>query len=221
MIGERYGRWLVISAEADYVGPSGAKQKMWLCQCDCGTRKVVHQPSLRSGLSKSCGCFRREFSKAAATVHGHGNRNRKSPTYVSWGGMISRCQDCKNNQWENYGGRGIKVCSRWRNFENFLADMGERPSKSHSIDRLNADGDYEPSNCRWATASQQGRNRRNNRMVHYLGKQRALSEACELAGLNYKTVHARLQSGWPLNLALSTEIGAKPARRTNASVHPV
>lgn len=110
--------------------------------------------------------------------------------------MIRRCTDRQYTSYHNYGGRGIKVCDRWlESFENFLNDIGERPSKEHSIDRINNDGDYKPDNCRWATAKEQGRNKRNNFIVSYKGVEKPLSEWCEHLGLVYRDVYVKIKRG--------------------------
>jgi hypothetical protein len=124
----------------------------WLCQCDCGNFVTVRSSALRSGNTKSCGCAR----GAAHIIHGRCG----SPEYTSWLCMKARCEYLRSNRYAIYGGRGIKVCERWQSFENFYADMGERPA-GHTLDRFpNNNGHYEPGNCRWATPSQQALNRR-------------------------------------------------------------
>jgi len=146
---KRYGRLLVI----DYVDKAYVnKDHWWLCLCDCGNSKKVLGTNLKRGTSFSCGCLRSELLRRSKQTHGM----TLTSEFNIWNGMRKRCLNKNNKDYKNYGGRGIKVCDRWLNsFENFYVDMGGRPSAKHSIDRINNDGDYEPSNCRWATAKEQ------------------------------------------------------------------
>jgi hypothetical protein len=156
MIGQKCGRWTVIKRVENT--PQG--QAQWLCHCECGTEKILKSIIIRRGISRSCGCLRRELVIASNTEHGHAT-NGISPTYHSWAGMIARCTNPKNSRYKDWGGRGIKVCERWRKFKNFLADMGQKPT-GMSLDRINNDGDYRPDNCRWATWKEQNHNRRSS-----------------------------------------------------------
>lgn len=150
MIGQRFGRWVVIEAAAPVT-----RRAAWLCRCDCGKERAVVEGSLRRGLSKSCGCNRQ--NNTGNRSHGHLAGYRPSPTYRVWQCMLTRCTNPKSDGYARYGARGITVCDRWRQFENFLADMGERPAGT-TIDRLENDKGYQPGNCRWATGYQQAQN---------------------------------------------------------------
>lgn len=155
--GNRYGRLLVLSFSKK--GEDG--KTLFECKCDCGKTHTTRRRNLVSGSSTSCGCFRREFIGEKSVTHGLSRVSSKASEYVAWQQMKHRCLNPKNRAWHRYGGRGIKVCDEWINsFENFLADMGFKPTPTHSLDRFpNNDGNYEPGNCRWATKKEQANNR--------------------------------------------------------------
>lgn len=159
LTGKRFGRLTVIKVS----GLDKYKKIDWLCSCDCGKETVVSGTSIRRKLTTSCGCYQKEVHKAKVTTHGHSKVGAKSPEYKCWSSMKRRCDSPRLKCYRNYGGRGIVVCDRWINsFENFLSDMGERPSPKHSIDRIKVNGNYEPSNCKWSTDGEQEINKRTN-----------------------------------------------------------
>jgi hypothetical protein len=153
-IGDVFHRLTIIDT-AEAFKRSGTR---FLCRCECGNERVVKQSHLRAETIKSCGCLISEITAKRNASHG----KSKTRIYNIWASMKARCFNPKKDKYKYYGGRGVTVCERWRNsFENFLADMGEPPSARHSIDRINNDGNYEPSNCRWATPLEQAHNKRN------------------------------------------------------------
>lgn len=160
--GQRFGRLIALNPQPG----CSASKRAWACACDCGGSVTVPTDALRRGGTRSCGCFKREVAAATAkrrnTVHGHNTLAVKSPTWRSWRAMHQRCRQASHRSFPDYGGRGITICARWSSFENFLADMGER-SDDLTLDRIDVNGNYEASNCRWATRSEQQRNKRGLR----------------------------------------------------------
>lgn len=163
LIGLRFGRWLVI----DNLGRKSntSRNYYWLCECDCGEVKEVPGENLKRGTSKSCSCLMRDLSRERATVtpnaRKHGLSN--STVYMAWANMKDRCYNKNHPKFKDWGGRGIRVCVRWKNsFENFYEDMGDKPSPDLSLERINNDKGYSPDNCKWATRVEQNRNKRNN-----------------------------------------------------------
>lgn len=153
LAGQKFGR---LTALDRALGERGSR---WRCQCDCGETSVVRGILLLNGNTRSCGCLSKESSAAVCRSRAtHGGRD--TPEYGVWWSMRQRCDNPANKAFANYGGRGIRVCERWQSFENFRADMGMRPSDELSIDRIDNDGNYEPGNCRWATAKEQRANQR-------------------------------------------------------------
>jgi hypothetical protein len=203
-VGQRYGQLLAIEF-VECVKREGVKRcrslKLWRFRCDCGNSTVIPETFARSGNTTSCGCQRLR----GMWKHGHAGERKLSAEYRSWSAMRQRCFNVKGVGYKDYGERGITVCDRWRHsFENFLADMGPRPSPKHSLDRFpNQNGDYEPGNCRWATASEQSRNKRNTKIVEFDGRRLCLIDACRKAKVDYTTVAKRLRDGWNLEEAVS------------------
>lgn len=194
----------------------------WKCQCICGNFAIVRGDQLKSGHTKSCGCLQKE------KVSKHGKS--KTREYKVWDSMIQRCTNSNDKDYDNYGGRGIRVCQGWRSsFEYFFADMGKRPSNRHSIDRKNNNLNYScgyckecieerwESNCRWATTSEQGRNRRTNVKLTFSGETLISTEWAEKIGLDRGVLRDRIfKHGWSIEKTLTTPLmerfGNKPKK---------
>lgn len=166
MIGQRFGRLIVITRALDHRQPSGRLRRYWQCRCDCGQSREINEHQLIYGRTLSCGCFHRERASEANRTHGLAHTR----TYRSWYSMLRRCG--KNG---TYNDLGISVCERWRSFEKFLFDLGIRPI-GKTLDRIDPTGHYEPGNCRWATAREQRVNRRDTKLYSYAGKTLCLTD---------------------------------------------
>jgi hypothetical protein len=205
LVGKRYERLTVIRESGRY-----RKQVLWECRCDCGA--VIHTTSnhLNRGNTKSCGCLKRELLGNRRRTHGL----CRSPEYVSWCAMKHRCNNPENQDWEHYGGRGIKVCKRWeKSFRSFLADMGPQPPGQNTIERVNSDKDYKPSNCRWASQKEQTRNKRTTKRIEHNGETLTVGEWAERLGLSYSVLQSRIVRGWPIQLALTLSKQRRWSRR--------
>lgn len=184
----------------------------WQCVCDCGKETVVKGYSLTSGHSKSCGCLNRELSQKANRKHGQTKSNHTKATreYSTWCGVIQRCTNPNNPFFEYYGGRGITVCERWRDFSAFYADMGNRPDGT-SIDRIDNNKGYEPGNCRWVDKVAQQNNLRSNRKIEFNGKTQSVSMWARELGIKVGCLRTRISRGWDPQEALSR----KPQKRSS------
>lgn len=171
----------------------------WIYRCQCGSEKSMWPCNAKA--AGHCGCV--VFQKRSKSHTRHGNSYLRE--YKCWGHLKSRCLDPNNKDYHLYGGRGIKVCDRWlESFENFLEDMGPRPSPQHSLDRKDNDSHYCKENCRWAVAVQQQNNKRSNRLVELGGQVKSVQQWCAHLGIKSFTVYARLKRGWSVVDALQT-----------------
>lgn len=188
LTGLKFGRWTVLCwTKKKY------SEQIWLCRCDCGTEKEVIGGTLKTGKSKSCGCY----SKEVSTKHGmEGTR-----IYNTWAQMLSRCNNPKAQSYPFYGAKGIKVCDRWKEFLHFYADMGDR-QEGKTLDRIDSLKDYEPSNCRWAFHKEQARNKTNSKLHEWKGKMLTIAEIAENNGINRKVVENRIRRGMTMDDAI-------------------
>jgi hypothetical protein len=197
-IGDRFGRWTVVEGS----GLAARNVRLVMCKCDCGTERLMRPAKLRNGHSRSCGCLRLDEARMRKTTHGAS----ETKVFRVWATMISRCHNPNADAYKKYGARGIYVCAEWRaSFERFLADMGDRPQGSQ-IDRVDNNGPYAPSNCRWATPSEQSRNRRSTKFVAINGETRCIAEWLTLSGISWNAYRARKRMGWDLVRSITTPI---------------
>lgn len=164
----------------------------WEFLCECGTRVTRTGTEVTRGKTLSCGCLRRDIAPVMNATHGEWG----CAEWQTWSSMRARCENVSHKAYANYGGRGIMVCERWSSYENFLADMGRRPSPAHSLDRINNGLGYTPDNCRWASRSVQSRNRRTNVLIEHNGESLCLAEWGERLGLTGEAIRRRLRDGW-------------------------
>lgn len=197
LTGRTFGRWSVGEFES-FRG--NRRRPHYHCVCSCGTRRPVAAEHLLRGHSKSCGCLARDVTSARCRTHG----SYTNPTYRIWHNMVNRCHNSNHPDHAAYGARGVVACESWRqSFESFFSDMGDRPSPQHSLDRYpDNDGPYSPENCRWATATEQGRNKRTNRLLTFRGETMPMIAWADRLGLSAGTIHARLKMGWTVEDAL-------------------
>jgi hypothetical protein len=184
LLGKRFGRLRVTSFSR-----SNGHSYYWNCICDCGKTREIRGSCLTGGTTTSCGCYRLEMR----TTHGMTKGGKVPAEYRVWSHMRRRCEDKLNRSYQDYGGRGISVCSRWSKFENFFADMGERPSPKHCIERKNNSLGYSKRNCVWATRDQQARNKRNNVMITAFGKTQCVMDWAREIGISHSTLRRRIK----------------------------
>jgi hypothetical protein len=190
-VGDRIGRLIVL--ERLY----GKDKNKALCKCDCGTTKKIYNSGLYRRTTKSCGCYKLEINhKQCSTI-----------TYNSWKAMKIRCLVETNHNFSHYGGRGIKICEAWlKSFPQFLSDLGPRPSKLHTIERINNDGNYEPGNCKWALSSEQNQNKTTTKWLTFRGETKTVVAWAEILNISRYLIYSRLSRGWTVEDILTVPI---------------
>lgn len=176
-----------------------------LCRCDCGNSVIVRRDSLLTGNTETCGCAQKPHGMALTSIHS------------VWATMLARCSNPNNEAFIYYGARGISVCERWKSFKLFYEDMGEKP-EGHQIDRIDVNGNYEKSNCRWVLPIENSNNKRNNRRMILNGKTQTMAQWSRELGIKVTTIGERLKRGWTDEKALSTPVnsGCYPNQKNNA-----
>lgn len=204
--GQRFGRLVAVAFVPGRITPLPRRRASWQCRCDCGTDTTVQAAALSRGATRSCGCLAKEASSARFTTHG-ASWPVMTTEYRIWRNIKTRCLDANHGAWKHYGGRGITLCDRWRDsFEAFLADVGHRPSKAHTLDRIANDGHYEPGNVRWALGEVQHGNTRSNVMLTFNGKTQHISAWARELGVPRDRLQSRLRLGWSAHRTLSTTL---------------
>lgn len=196
--GDLYGNLTVLSELPSRLRADGKKRRWFRCRCECGAEVEVRLGHLRSGHTRSCGCSGRKCPRPKVY---------DLPEHGVWDGMKDRCYKPNTVGYEHYGGRGIKVCDRWReSFQAFYEDMGPRPSPEHQLDRIDNDGNYEPGNCRWATRGEQRRNRKDTRMLTFRGETMCLTDWAKRFGMSKGVLRDRIARGMSVEEALMTPV---------------
>lgn len=208
-VGDRFGAWTVLGRL-----PNKGYNKQLLCRCDCGAEKAVYVSCLVAGRSSGCvACgHKRRASRPRTSL-------RSSPEYKSWCHMKGRCLSPSNPKYPDYGGRGIRVCEQWAardGFKSFLEDMGQKPSKAHSVDRIDNDGHYEPGNCRWATRREQANNTRVNTFIEIDGRRATIAQWADEFGIGSDVISKRIGIGWSPERAVTEPLKTRGERHPGA-----
>ena len=204
--GQQFGRLTVLHRAPDVIQSNGRHRIMWECVCECGNTVICHGDNLRKGVSRSCGCYRKEYMSEHNSTH-HAS---KDLLYGVWCAIKTRCNNKKSAAYPDYGGRGIRVCDDWNGSYEAFANWSYKSGYSYglTIDRVNNDGDYCPENCRWVDRVAQANNRRNNVVLDYNGQSHTLKEWAGIVGICPATMNSRYCSGWPIERMLSSPLMA-------------
>ena len=202
MVGKTFSRLTVTSRGNGRIHGT-RKRTTWICKCSCGKIVEIDDSSLckKKSATTSCGCYAKEVTSKVCIDRNLTHGRSKDRVYKIWFGIIRRCTDSTRKDFNRYGGRGIAICDRWLKFENFLEDMGECPSGC-SVERDRVNGNYEPSNCRWATTKEQANNKRSNKIFIVNGESLTLMQVSEKFNINYRRLQTRLVLGWSIEEAI-------------------
>lgn len=207
LIGQKFGNLVVI----ERVGKNKQGNYKWSCKCNCGKETIAFGNNLKSGHTRSCGCFNKEMvtlRNIKNIKHGHARKSKESKIYIAWQQIIQRCINPNHKRYKDYGARGITVCKQWMKFENFLKDMGEAPI-GYQIDRINNNKGYYKENCHWTNSKTNNRNKRNNHLETYNGKTQCISVWANEFNIHESTLLNRLNRGWSIKKALITPVRKK------------
>lgn len=213
LTGQKFGKWTVIKRNG--VNSSGSVK--WKCICECGNIGFVGSYALRSGESKSCGCYAKEITSKRSKIDNKIHGLTGSKIYHTWTNIKQRCSNPDCDNYSLYGGRGIKVCNEWKH--DFMAFYNWSMSHGYignlSIDRIDVNGNYEPSNCKWSTSKEQARNRRSNHIITYNGETKTLIEWAEQYNIKFEALYGRIKNGWPIDKALTMPLGKHYRKSSN------
>lgn len=208
MAGKTFNLLFVEKFHGNLMTKSGATSQVF-CKCACGKSLVVNAKDVRTGHTKSCGCMKSSWISEKKAVHGFARMGKRTGLYNVWAGMKNRCYNVNSHDYKHYGGRGITVCNEWKHsFPAFLRDMADGYKKGVKIERVDNNGDYEKGNCKWATHTQQMRNKRNNRCFRFFGELITIAEFCEKTKTNSGTIYSRIKRGMTTEKAAMKSINA-------------
>ena len=209
LTGARFGRLVV--EKRDF---AVRKAAYWVCRCDCGNSTTVQACHLRSGATQSCGCFNKEQAAGRLRTHGF----CRSRIYNEWRSMKARCLNPHKKCYADYGGRGIMVCQEWQDSFEAFRDwaIANGYQDNLTIDRIDVNGNYEPSNCRWVTNREQQNNKRNNHLLSFNGKEQTIAEWAEETGLDWMVIYDRIRNGWTVERTLTEPLNVNQKAKSDS-----